>query len=149
MARSWGDKVIAYIRTWEDDAGDNSVFYRSLIFLLDPGFGINTCAFVVSFVSVLFLLKGIKESKTVTNFFSTLNIMLVLFMGVASLLLSKKENLIPFVPAQFGYGGVVRGATSSFFGYIGFDEICCISGEAINPTRDIPRAILITLLVVT
>ena len=41
VARSWGDKVIAYIRTWEDEAGDNSVFYRSLIFLLDPGFGIN------------------------------------------------------------------------------------------------------------
>ena len=95
------------------------------------------------------LLKGIKESKTVTNFFSTLNIMLVLFMGVASLLLSQRKNLMPFVPAKFGYGGVVRGATSSFFGYIGFDEICCISGEAINPTRDIPRAILITLLVVT
>ena len=28
-------------------------------------------------------------------------------------------------------------------------EICCISGEAKNPTRDIPRAIIITLLVVT
>ena len=38
---------------------------------------------------------------------------------------------------------------SSFFGYIGFDEICCCSGEAINPTRDIPRSIIITLAIVT
>ena len=69
---------------------------------------------------------------------------------------------------------MIRGATSSFFGYIGFDgkccpknrkqfvallshcfcfrpteEICCISGEAIDPTRNVPRAIIITLIVVT
>ena len=99
--------------------------------------------------AVLLLLGGVKESKSVTNFFSTLNVSLVFFMATFSLTLVKKENMIPFIPKEFGAGGVLRGATSSFFGYIGFDEICCMSGESINPSKNIPRAIIITLLVVT
>ena len=91
------------------------------MFIIDPGFGINTCAFLVSFGSVILLLRGVKESKSVTNFFSTLNVSLVFFMAFMSLLLTKKENMTPFIPPQFGVGGVIRGATSSFFGYIGFD----------------------------
>jgi len=120
-----------------------------LMFILHPGLGINTCAFLVSLGAVILLLDGVKESKNVTNFFSTLNVSLVFFMATMSLILAKRENMVPFVPPEFGAGGVIRGATSSFFGYIGFDEICCISGEAINPSRDIPRAIIITLMVVT
>ena len=33
--------------------------------------------------------------------------------------------------------------------YIGFDEICCMSGEAINPARNMPRAVLGTVGIVT
>ena len=94
------------------------------MFIMDPGFGINTCAFLVSLGSVLLLLGGVKDSKSVTNFFSSLNVFLVFFMAFMSLLLAKKENLTPFIPPQFGAGGVIRGATSSFFGYIGFDGAC-------------------------
>lgn len=149
VARSWGDKVVAYAKTWEDDSGDNP-WYQFFMFVLDPGFGINPCAFLVSLGAVFLLLGGVKESKNVTNFFSTLNVSLVFFMAAFSLALAKpRQNMTPFVPQEFGAGGIVRGATSSFFGYIGFDEICCISGEAIDPTKNIPRAIVITLVIVT
>ena len=141
VARSWGDKVVTYIRSRNSD----SIF----IPILDPGLGINPCAFVVSLGSVILLLKGVKESKSVTNFFSTLNVSLVLFMAVMSIILAKKENLTPLVPPEFGTSGILRGATSSFFGYIGFDEICCVSGEAKDPSKNVPRAIILTLLIVT
>jgi APA family basic amino acid/polyamine antiporter len=141
VARSWGDKVVTYIRSRNSD----SIF----IPILDPGLGINPCAFVVSLGSVILLLKGVKESKSVTNFFSTLNVSLVLFMAVMSIILAKKENLSPLIPQQFGTSGILRGATSSFFGYIGFDEICCVSGEVKNPSENVPRAIILTLLIVT
>lgn len=49
---------------------------------------------------------------------------LVVFMtGVGLILIKPKENLTPFIPPQFGVVGIFRGATSSFFGYIGFDEV--------------------------
>ena len=57
------------------------------------------------------------------------------------------DNLKPFVP--LGQASIINGATQCFFGYIGYDEICCVSGEAINPRKNLPRAILLTLLIVT
>lgn len=141
VARSWGDKVVTYIRSRHSDS--------ILIPILDPGLGINPCAFVVSLGSILLLLKGVKESKAVTNFFSSLNVSLVFFMSAMSIFLAKKENLTPLIPPEFGASGILRGATSSFFGYIGFDEICCVSGEAKEPSKNIPRAILLTLIIVT
>lgn len=141
VARSWGDKILEYIRSRDSES--------ILISILDPGLGINPCAFVVSLGSVLLLLEGVKESKSVTNFFSSLNVSLVLFMAVMSMILAKKENLTPLIPPEFGVSGVLRGATSSFFGYIGFDEICCVSGEARDPSKNVPRAIILTLFIVT
>jgi APA family basic amino acid/polyamine antiporter len=70
-------------------------------------------------------------------------------MAFGGLLLLQKKNLTPLVPPQYGLAGVFRGATSSFFGYIGYDEICCIAGEAINPRKNLPRAVLLTLILVT
>lgn len=77
---SWGDKLVAYVRTWEDGSGEDP-WYQALMFVLDPGFNINPCAFLVSLGAVLLLLDGVKESKVVTNIFSTLNVSLVFFMA--------------------------------------------------------------------
>jgi len=147
VARSWGDKVVEYLRSLEGQDGSDGLSYALII--LDPGFGINPCAFMVSAAAVLLLLNGVKESKCITNLFTTLNVTLLLFMSGTALLLAKAENLSPLIPPQFGVSGIVRGATSSFFGYIGFDEICCIAGEAVDPAKNMPRAIILTLVVVT
>ena len=148
VARSWGDKVVEYVRSLEGSSSDSDRL-SSLIWILDPGMGINPCAFMVSAAAVLLLLNGVKESKFITNLFTTLNVTLLLFMAGLALLLAKAENLTPLVPPQFGVSGILRGATSSFFGYIGFDEICCIAGEAVDPAKNMPRAIILTLIVVT
>mmetsp|Transcript_36566 Transcript_36566/g.43686 ORF Transcript_36566/g.43686 Transcript_36566/m.43686 type:complete len:423 (-) Transcript_36566:444-1712(-) len=167
IARSWGDKVVEWLRnagflilddsrsitdnidfydTTEDDATVNWLGY-----FVQPGFwNFNPLATIVATVTVLLLLTGVKESKTITNFFTLTKVTLVSFMTILGLiLLQPSENLTPFLPAQFGYSGVIRGATSSFFGYIGFDEICCLAGEAKDPKKNIPKAIMLTLATVT
>ena len=93
--------MVAYVQTWQDDVGDDP-WYQFLLFILDPGLGVNPCAFLVSLGAVLLLLDGVKESKSVTNFFSSLNVSLVLFMATMSLILAKRENMTPFVPPEFG-----------------------------------------------
>jgi APA family basic amino acid/polyamine antiporter len=51
----------------------------------------------------------------------------------------------PFAP--LGGHGIVIGAALVFFAYIGFDTVTVASEEARNPVRDVPRAIIISLIV--
>ncbi len=123
VARSWGDKVVAYVQSLSDaGAGDDGhgQFPSWVFTILDPGYNINPAAFVVSAASVILLLNGVRESQQVTNFFTIFKVLLVSFMCLAALWLIQPENFTPMFPAQFGgIKGVIRGTTSSFFGFIG------------------------------
>ena len=45
--------------------------------------------------------------------------------------------------------GVLRGAAPCFFGYVGYDEVCCLSSEVADPKRTVPRAVFGTFFAVT
>ncbi|KAI2498658.1 Amino acid permease [Fragilaria crotonensis] len=136
VARSWGDKVVLWLQ-------QNLGLATTITSVLNPGYGLNPMAFLISAASLWMLLNGVKETKCVSNAMTTLKLLLVLFMIFGGLYFCDSSNLTPFVP--FGTAGVLRGATSSFFGYLGYDEVCCIAGESLNPRRDLPRAVLLTL----
>ena len=140
VARSWGDKVVEWVSS--DTTEDESEW---ILKYLDPGYNLNPCAFIVSSVSSFLLWYGVRESKAVTNFFTSAKVCLVVFMGIGGMLLLRRSNLTPFIPQEFGLSGVFRGATSSFFGYIGYDEVACLAGEAKNPHVNLPRAIMIVV----
>lgn len=150
VARSWGDKVVEWLVTdlhVGDSSSDGGTSY--IISFLNPGYALNPMAFLVSTAATMLLLSGVKESKSITNFFTSVKVILVLFMGIGGLTLLQPANLKPFIPPEFGIAGVFRGATSSFFGYIGYDEVCCLAGEAINPRVNLPRAIMIIIVLIT
>jgi APA family basic amino acid/polyamine antiporter len=142
VARSWGDKVVEWLRI-ELSARD------TVINLMQPGFGINPMACLVSIVTTMLVLGGVKESKLVTDVFTWIKVGLVIFMTVGGYVLFDSSNMVPVVPPEFGASGVFRGAISSFFGYLGFDAVCCVAGEAINAERNLPLSIMITLGIVT
>ncbi len=48
-----------------------------------------------------------------------------------------------------GWSGIFMGAAVIFFAYIGFDAVSTTSEEAENPKRDVPRAIILSLLICT
>ena len=50
---------------------------------------------------------------------------------------------------HFGWSGVLTGGAVVFFAYIGFDAVSTASQEAINPKRDMPIGILVSLVVCT
>lgn len=146
VARSWGDKILE----WKANMGD-SVAEESNG---EPIF--NPLAGLISLLSTVVLACGVQESKRVTNFFTVVKLGLVAFMIIGGFWLFQAENMVPLViPAQpsasgtiFGAAGIFRGATSSFFGYLGFDEVVCLAAEAKNP-NDTPKAVLWTVAVVT
>lgn len=144
VARSWGDKMIDWLNHecgWHDSAKYFRFPYHT------GGEGINLMAFIIAAFCTALLAYGIRESKSFTNVFTVLKMAVVAFATIGGFVFFDSKNLKPFV--TMGASGVINGATNCFFGYIGYDEVCCISGEALNPRRDLPRAVLITLLIVT
>jgi len=107
VARSWGDKMVRWM------AEDLHIIKDENQNWFNPGFDFNPLAALISAASVYLLMNGVKESKAVTNFFTVSKVLLVSFMALVGFVLMKpEENLIPFVPPQFGWAGVFRGATS-------------------------------------
>jgi amino acid transporter len=153
VARSWGDKVLGWLRVELGRpelavrlGGNTSTTGNHTHEETETFF--NPLAGTVSLLAVVVLACGIQESKRVTNFFTITKLLLVLFMIGGGFILFQAQNLKPLIPSSLGATGVVRGATSSFFGYLGFDEICCLANEAKNPA-DLPKAVLWTLAIVT
>lgn len=141
VSRSWADKVALYV---SDEMHQGHWVHKYLD--LDP---ISPLAFVISLASTLLLMNGVKESKAVTNFFTFTKCTIVAFMVIAGFFFVDPTNYTPFIPPSYGIAGVLRGSTATFFGYLGYDEVCCLAGEAINPKRNLPLAIMITLGSVT
>jgi len=50
---------------------------------------------------------------------------------------------------EYGYSGILTGASVIFFAYIGFDAVSTAAQEARNPQRDMPRAIIGALAICT
>jgi len=144
VARSWGDKMSDWL-IW--DAGVSEEWVDDHLRGLPLGF--NPMAAVIATASVAVLVAGVRESRAVTNIFTVTKLLIIAFMVLGGAVLMKSSNFSPYVPTQYGLTGVFRGTTSCFFGYIGYDEICCMAGEAVNPRRNLPRAILLTLACVT
>jgi basic amino acid/polyamine antiporter, APA family len=140
VARSWGDKLVAWVA---EELGDTDHWLYRLIRPRGP-FSPLACA--VSSAAVLLLLIGVKESKMATNIFTTLKVCVSIFMVVGGLYFVDTTNWTPFVPPEFGVSGVMRGATATFFGYLGYDCVCSLGGEAIQPERNLPISILFTLI---
>jgi len=67
----------------------------------------------------------------------------------------KPENWHPFIPpntgewGHFGISGVLRGAGTVFFAYIGFDAVSTAAQETKNPGRDMPIGMMGSLAVCT
>ena len=161
VAASWGSKVQDYIQQHDGTTADND---NSSSHGSSSTSHINLFAGLVSGASTLLLLCGVQESKQATHLFTTLKLLLVAFMivagGIIVLLHSTNTNhdntrtinsdTTTATPSTVGsLTGMLRGATSSFFGYLGYDEICCMSAEVKRPRRDLPRAVLGTLALVT
>ncbi len=101
---------------------------------------------IVAFITILVYI-GIKESKNANNLMVLLKIMVVLLVIFAGAFYVNPQNWNPFAPN--GITGVLKGVSAVFFAYIGFDAISTTAEECKNPQRDLPKAMILSLLICT
>jgi APA family basic amino acid/polyamine antiporter len=114
-----------------------------------PGDGgiVNVPAVVVVLLAMVLLLRGTSESAKVNTAMVVLKVGVLLFFCVVAFTAFRAGNLAPFVP--MGLAGVTAAASQAFFSYIGFDAASTAGDEARDARRDLPRAIVLSLAVVT
>jgi basic amino acid/polyamine antiporter, APA family len=108
---------------------------------------VNLLAVLIIFALSALLCLGVKQSARFNAAIVFIKLMTItIFIVVASTHVSM-SNWHPFLP--FGWTGVMQGAALVFFAYIGFDALSTAVEEAIHPQRDIPIAIIVSLVVCT
>ncbi len=113
--------------------------------------GFNLPAFTIALLITWVLVVGIKESARFNATIVAIKVTIVLFVIILGVHYVNRSNWgtdwHSFAP--FGFSGIGAGAAYIFFAYIGFDAVSTTAQEAKNPQRDLPIAIITSLLVCT
>jgi basic amino acid/polyamine antiporter, APA family len=120
----------------------------------------NLVAFLAIWVVTIVLIIGIKESANLNSAIVIIKLAIIavfLVLGINYLIHNPgiaRANWHPFIPkaqgpGRYGFNGIVTGAASVFFAYIGFDAVSTAAQEARNPRRDMPVGILGSLVFCT
>ncbi|MGQ9566075.1 MAG: APC family permease [Candidatus Bathyarchaeales archaeon] len=89
---------------------------------------------------------GIKESVIVNNILVLAKIMILFFFIALGVFFISPTNFTPFfIPTN--EWGTLQATALIFFAYIGFARITTIAEEVENPSRTIPKAIILTLII--
>ena len=102
--------------------------------------------FIVLAISVLLTL-GTRESARLNAVMVGVKILILLFFIVVAFTSFNSSHFAPFAPQ--GFGGIASAAGVIFFAYIGFDAVTTASEETKRPARDLPIAIIGSLVIST
>lgn len=103
----------------------------------------DVLAVLTIFLTTLLQVSGIKKTSWCMTFFAGLTLLVILFVVGVGACYAEPKNWSDFMP--FGFSGVIRGAASCFFAFVGFDVIATTGEEARNPSRAIPVSIISTI----
>lgn len=104
-------------------------------------------ALLITLVITTLVFIGIRESKFASNIMTVLKIGIILLVIFLGLNYVNPANWSPFAPN--GVEGVLKGVSAVFFAYIGFDALSTTAEECKNPQRDLPIAMILSLVICT
>lgn len=95
---------------------------------------------------------GIRESSRVNIVLTIIEfsgLLFVIFVGVTLFKPDLIQNFWEQTQTEMDILHVLKGMTIAFFAYIGFEDLCNLAEECKNPTKDLPRAIIIAISIAT
>ena len=124
-------------------------------------------AVLIVVIVTAILVKGIQESASFNATMVGIKVAAVLFVIIVGIFYIKGDNYTPYAP--YGWGGLnlfgktvwgevspggtpvgmLAGSAIIFFAYIGFDSVSTHAEEAKKPNRDVPIAIVLSLIICT
>ncbi len=104
-------------------------------------------ALLITLVITALVFIGIRESKFASNIMTVLKVAIILLVIFLGLNYVNPANWSPFAPN--GVEGVLKGVSAVFFAYIGFDALSTTAEECKNPRRDLPLAMIFSLVICT
>jgi APA family basic amino acid/polyamine antiporter len=119
-----------------------------------PGYANIPAVLIVLLVSAL-LMIGVSESARVNAAIVIIKLAVVLVFIGAGWSYINPANYHPFLPpntgtfGSFGLSGIMMGAGTIFFAYIGFDAVSTAAQECRNPQKDMPIGMIGSLAICT
>ena len=107
----------------------------------------NLPAVLIVLAVTALLVRGTRESAGANLVMVVIKLGVLTFFIIAAATSFDADNLQPFTP--FGNQSIVTAAGIIFFAYIGFDAVSTASEESKNPGRDLPIAIIGSLVIST
>jgi amino acid transporter len=116
-------------------------------------------ALVINLLITYLVYRGIKESRNFSNVMVILKLIVVALIiivgGYLVFSTGATHNWLPvddkgvnnFMPN--GFGGVMAAVSGVFFAYIGFDAVSVLAEESKNPQRDLPKGMILSLVICT
>lgn len=121
-------------------------------------------ALMITLLLTVILAIGVKESSRFNNVFTGVNLLVVLYVTICGIFKADSKNwdlpaneipnsTLPSQPAghggffAYGFSGMMSGAATCFYAFVGFDAIATTGEEVQNPQRAIPISIVVSLTV--
>lgn len=108
-------------------------------------FDLPAVAVIIAITALIY--RGVQETKKASNIFVAIKLMVIVLVIVVGAFYVNPENWSPFMPNKMA--GVMQGVSSVFFAYIGFDALATTAEECKNPSRDLPKSMMASLIICT
>lgn len=94
-------------------------------------------------------IAGVKISKILNNLMTISKLVPLCVFIAVGLFFVNGSNFTPFVPTHMADGAFANAAITMFFAYTGFEAIAVATEDFKDPKKDLPRGIILTMIIVT
>ena len=100
-------------------------------------------SFILCILVTFSVALSVKKASFLNSFCTVVNVIVIVMIVAMGSFYADVDNLNPFF--LHGTHGVISGASSCFFAFIGFDAVCMVAEEAKKPNKSVPISVVVTI----